>query len=133
MYSSSDTAIISVGALLVGHAPNVIPASAEVDYRWRYPVTINDAAATTFAEDVARAFVGESGLIPSLPAGLPSDDFGLMLKQVPGSYFVVGNGTGTAQGEGGCMVHNAGYDFNDRILPSTASFFVTLAQAYLKR
>ena len=108
-------------------------ARAEVDYRWRYPVTINDLAATTFAENVARMFVGESGLIPSLPAALPSDDFGLMLKQVPGSYFVVGNGTGTALGEGGCMVHNAGYDFNDRILPSTASFFVTLAQAYLKR
>ena len=108
-------------------------ARAEVDYRWRYPVTINDIGATTFAANVARTFVGESGLIPSLPAGLPSDDFGLMLKQVPGSYFVVGNGTGTALGEGGCMVHNAGYDFNDRILPSTASFFVTLAQAYLKR
>ena len=108
-------------------------ARAEVDYRWRYPVTINDIGATTFAANVARTFVGESGLIPSLPAGLPSDDFGLMLKQVPGSYFVVGNGTGAALGEGGCMVHNAGYDFNDRILPSTASFFVTLAQAYLKR
>ena len=106
-------------------------ARAEVDYQWRYPTTVNDAAATEFASQVARDFVGVAGLIPNLPPGLPSDDFGLMLQRVPGSYFVVGNGTGTAPGEGGCAAHNAGYDFNDRILPSTASFFVTLAQHYL--
>ncbi len=31
----------------------------------------------------------------------------------------------------GCMVHNTDCDFNDEILPTTASFWVTLAQAYL--
>ena len=59
-------------------------ARAEVDYRWRYPVTINDREATAYAAELARGFVGEAGLIPDLPPGLPSDDFGLMLKQVPG-------------------------------------------------
>jgi hippurate hydrolase len=30
------------------------------------------------------------------------------------------------------MVHNTGYDFNDEILPSTASYWVALAQKYLR-
>ncbi len=54
-----------------------------------------------------------------------------MLARVPGSYFIVGNGVGLGVGEGGCMVHNTGYDFNDRILGSTASFFVHLARRWL--
>jgi hippurate hydrolase len=30
------------------------------------------------------------------------------------------------------MVHNAGYDFNDRVLSTGASYWVRLAEAYLK-
>jgi hippurate hydrolase len=161
----NELAIVTVGAFRAGDAPNVIPASAElrltirsrseavreqlrdritavaqaqcavhgaraeVDYHWRYPVTINDAAMTAFAEGLAREMLGDALVIPDLPPGLPSDDFGLMLQRVPGCYFVVGNGR---DGEpGGCPQHNAGYDFNDAILPAAASYFVRLAQRYL--
>ena len=106
-------------------------ATAEVDYRWRYPVTINDEAATAWLRDVAREFMGDDALIPDWPPGTASDDMGLMLQRVPGCYFNVGNGTDESPGEGGCPVHNAGYDFNDRILPSTASLYVRIAQKYL--
>jgi hippurate hydrolase len=106
-------------------------ATAEVDYRWRYPVTINDDEATSYLRGVARELVGEAGLIPDWPPGTASDDMGLLLQRVPGCYFNVGNGTDESPGEGGCPVHNAGYDFNDRILPSTASLYVRLVQRYL--
>jgi len=106
-------------------------ATAQVDYRWRYPVTVNDEGVTAWLRDVARDFIGEGGLIPDWPAGTASDDMGLLLQRVPGCYFNVGNGTDEAPGEGGCPVHNAGYDFNDRILPGTASLFVHVAQRYL--
>jgi hippurate hydrolase len=106
-------------------------ATAEVNYQWRYPVTVNDAAATAYLREVARELVGEAGLIPDWPAGTASDDMGLLLQRVPGCYFNVGNGTDESPGEGGCPVHNAGYDFNDRILPSTASLYVRLVQRYL--
>ena len=33
---------------------------------------------------------------------------------MPGAYIQIGNG----DGEGGCEVHNPGYDFNDAALPS---------------
>ena len=161
----NDMAVVTVGAIHAGDAPNVIPetcelrvtirarcpqvrqqlreritamahaqaavhrATAEVDYKWRYPPVINDVAATDFAVNVARDFLGEQWLIPNLQPLQASDDFAIMLNAVPGNYFIVGNGVG----EGGCMVHNAGYDFNDNLLPVTASYWVQLAQAYLCR
>ncbi|MBL8326801.1 MAG: amidohydrolase [Rubrivivax sp.] len=106
-------------------------ATAEVDYRWRYPVTVNDEGAAAFVREAARELMGDAALIPDWPPGTASDDLGLMLQRVPGCYFNVGNGTDEAPGQGGCPVHNAGYDFNDRILPSTASLFVRLVQRYL--
>jgi hippurate hydrolase len=163
----NEFAVVTVGALHAGDAPNVIPASAElrlsvrarspatrallreritaiataqaavhgataaVDYRWRYPPTINDAAATAFARGVAHEWLGDKGLIPDLPPLYASDDFSFMLEQVPGCYFVVGNGDLTGQPENACTAHNPGYDFNDQILPLTASFFVKLAQKFL--
>ena len=105
-------------------------ASAEVNYRMGYPVTINDEESTAFAREVARELAGDAALVPNWPPGTASEDIGLMLQRVPGCYFNVGNG---AEGEPGasCQVHNARYDFNDRILPSTASLFVRLVQRYL--
>ena len=159
----NDMAVVTVGAIHAGDAPNVIPetcelrvtirarclevrallreritamahaqaavhrATAEVDYKWRYPPVMNDVAATDFAVGVARDFLGEQWLIPDLQPLQASDDFAIMLGEVPGNYFIVGNG----MGEGGCMVHNPGYDFNDGLLPVTASYWVKLAEAYL--
>ena len=41
----------------------------------------------------------------------------------------IGNGEGE---RGGCSVHNPGYDFNDDILAVAASYWVKLAEAYLR-
>ena len=57
-----------------------------------------------------------------------SEDFAFMLDAVPGCYLWIGNGEGA---EGGCMVHNPGYDFNDAALGTGASYWVKLAEAYL--
>ena len=57
-----------------------------------------------------------------------SEDFAFLLEQVPGSYVFIGNGDGDS---GGCMVHNPGYDFNDRVLPTGASYWVRVAETYL--
>jgi hippurate hydrolase len=163
----NDMAVVTVGAIHAGQAPNVIPATAElrlsvrarrpevrellrrritemaqaqaavhgataqVDYQWKSPPCINDADVTAFAQKVALQSMGAGALIPDMAPLQASDDFAFMLNAVPGSYFIVGNGNGKP-GEGpGCMVHNTGYDFNDEILPTTASFLVTLVQNYL--
>ena len=164
----NDMAVVTVGAMSAGKAPNVIPTSAElklsirarraevraflrdriiamaqaqaavhgasatVDYQWKMPPCVNDVAATAFARQVALETMGEKALIPDMAPLQASDDFAFMLNAVPGSYFIVGNGDGKPGSGPGCMVHNTGYDFNDEILPSTASYWVSLAQAYLR-
>ena len=107
----------------------VYGASVAIDYQRRYPVLVNDDAATAFARQVALDWVGEAGLIPDLQPLTGSEDFAFFLEHCKGSYLLLGNGLGT---EGGCMVHNPGYDFNDRILGTGASYWVKLAEAFLK-
>jgi len=164
----NDMAVVTVGAMSAGKAPNVIPTSAElklsirarkpevraflrdriiamaqgqaavhgatatVDYQWKMPPCVNDEAATAFAQQVALASMGDKALIPGMAPLQASDDFAFMLNAVPGSYFIVGNGDGKPGSGPGCMVHNTGYDFNDEILPSTASYWVALVQAFLR-
>jgi len=38
---------------------------------------------------------------------------------------------GNGPGEGGCLLHNPHYDFNDEALPIGASFFARLAERFL--
>ena len=110
----------------------VYGASAEVHYDRRYPVLVNDAEATDFARQVALDWVGEAGVIPNLAPLTGSEDFAFFLEKCKGSYLLLGNGTGQGIGEGGCMVHNPNYDFNDRVLGTGASYWVRLAEAFLK-
>jgi len=58
---------------------------------------------------------------------MASEDFSFMLNACPGAYIQIGNG----EGEGGCEVHNPGYDFNDAILPLGASLFARLVERKL--
>ena len=60
--------------------------------------------------------------------GMGSEDVAYMLQEKPGSYIWIGNG----DGEGSCMIHNPGYDFNDEILPIGATYWVKMAEEILK-
>ena len=104
-------------------------ATVEIDYERGYPMVINDPAQTAFARQVAVDWLGEDGLIHDAQPVTGSEDFAFFLEKVPGCYFLIGNGTGS---DGGCMVHNPGYDFNDACLSTGASFWVRLAEAYLR-
>ncbi len=50
-----------------------------------------------------------------------SEDFGHYLKQCPGAMFYIGNGPDHPP------LHTAGYDFNDRIIPTAVRLFAALA------
>ena len=107
----------------------VFGATAEVNYMRRYPVLNNHAKETAFCQQVVRDWLGDDGLIANAEPVTASEDFAFFLEKVPGCYINIGNGVGSV---GGCMVHNAGYDFNDRVLSTGASYWVKLAEAYLK-
>ena len=83
------------------------------------------------ARQVALDWLGAEGLIQDLPPQAGGEDFAFMLEEKPGCYLIMGNGEGEHAGAHGCMVHNAGYDFNDACLPVGASYWVKLTEAYL--
>ena len=103
---------------------------AEVDWRDGYAVLVNDADQTELAARVATELFGPGRVTRNGAALTASEDFAFMLEKVPGCFINIGNGVGS---EGGCMVHNAGYDFNDRVLSTGASYWVKLAESYLRR
>lgn len=104
-------------------------ASCDVRFGTAYPPLVNTPAAAALAADVAASIVGAQHVTVDAPRILASEDFSYMLEQKPGCYVMIGNGTGP----GGCMVHNPGYDFNDAALPLGGTFWVRLAETYLRR
>ncbi|HLY43946.1 MAG TPA: M20 aminoacylase family protein [Stellaceae bacterium] len=102
-------------------------ASAELSYRRGYPPTINHAAEADFAAAVAAEICGEERVERNVAPSLGGEDFSYMLLARPGAMVWLGNGPG----EGGCLLHNARYDFNDSALPVGVSFFVRLAERFL--
>jgi len=102
---------------------------ARIDWRPGYAVLVNTPAETAFARQVALDLVGADCVTLQGPPLTGSEDFAFMLERVPGSYLLIGNGTG--QGEGGCMVHNPGYDFNDANIGVGSAYWVLLAERFL--
>ena len=104
-------------------------ASAEAQYRRNYPPTINHAAETEFAAEVAAEICGPERVVRDLAPSMGGEDFSFMLNVRPGAMLWIGNGPG----EDGCFLHNARYDFNDGVLPIGASFFARLAERFLEK
>ena len=102
--------------------------SADVNYMRRYPVLVNHPRETAFCAQVVRDWLGPEGLLEAEPVSA-SEDFAFFLERIPGCYVFIGNGEGE---EGGCMVHNPGYDFNDRCLSTGATYWVKLVESCLK-
>ena len=104
-------------------------AQITVRYERHYPPTINTPTEAAFAAEVMRDIVGAENVHTDLPPTMGAEDFAFMLQAKPGAYVWIGNGPG----EGGCMLHNPGYDFNDAILPLGATYWARLAETFLRR
>jgi hippurate hydrolase len=100
---------------------------AEVHYAQGivYPPCINNALAAKAVRDTALD-LGQNPLSIDLAGPLMfSEDFAFMLEEVPGAYFVIGNGASK-------NLHDSGYDFNDELLVRGTQFWVSLVQRILK-
>jgi hippurate hydrolase len=105
--------------------------TARIDWKSGYAVLVNTPAETAFAREVATELVGAKRVTLQGPPLTGSEDFAFMLERVPGSYLLIGNGIGQDKGEGGCMVHNPGYDFNDHNIGVGSAYWVLLAERFL--
>ncbi len=108
----------------------------DIDYQRGYPVLMNDPEATQLAVDTARELFGDDRVeAPTAPL-TGSEDCAYFLEQVPGCYFLVGNGdNGHESGArlGPCSLHNPHYDFNDDCMEAAATFLVSLISRYFSR
>lgn len=102
---------------------------ATLDYDRRYPPTINTEREAEIAGDVLEAAFGAGRVNRKADPLMAAEDFAFMLQEKPGCYVWLGNGIGS---EGGCMVHNPGYDFNDAAIPFGASYWVHLTEHLLR-
>jgi amidohydrolase len=99
----------------------------EMMYQRRYPPTINETEATKAAARAAADVSGVEKIITDPTPSMGSEDFAFMLNEKPGCYVWIGNGPV----EGGCMLHNPNYDFNDDILAIGASYWARLVELEL--
>ena len=104
-------------------------ATGSVEFVADYPAVINRADAIALSAEVASEIVGDANVDADSEPVLGSEDFAFMLEEIPGCYIFIGNGAG----EGNCMIHNPGYDFNDDAAVLGATYWVRLAQAFLSR
>ncbi|GAA4004617.1 M20 aminoacylase family protein [Comamonas faecalis] len=100
-----------------------------------YPPTINTAAEAAFAAQVMADIVGAERTLAQEPT-MGAEDFAYMLQAKPGAYVFIANGDGAhrAGGHGGgpCTLHNASYDFNDELIALGGTYWVELAQRWLR-
>ncbi|MFN7573111.1 MAG: M20 aminoacylase family protein [Betaproteobacteria bacterium] len=112
-------------------------ATATVNFDRYYPPTVNHAAESAFAADVAAELVGEANVVRAVEPTMGSEDFSFMLRARPGCYLWIGNGDGShraaGHGLGPCQLHNPSFDFNDDLLPLGATYWVRLVEKFLAR
>jgi hippurate hydrolase len=100
-----------------------------VDYVRYYPATINSAAEAQMALRAAAAVGLQVGEAPR-PA-FTSEDFAFMLRERPGAYLWLGQGSRSVGDEDYRPLHHPCYDFNDRLLPHGLKWFVEVAEQAL--
>ncbi len=95
-----------------------------IDFAIRHgnTVTCNSQAEADLAADACAG----AGLTVrrDLPPAMTGEDFCWYLQERPGAFVWIGNGHGPA-------LHNAGYDYNDAILPIAATYLASVAKRAL--
>jgi hippurate hydrolase len=104
-----------------------------VDYysQRRDPPLVNHAEQTGLAMQAAARLVGGENVDGNTPPRTGAEDFAFMLEKKPGAYIMIGNGGGEQPGGDCAYVHTPTYDFNDKILPLGAAYWVSLVELEL--
>ena len=98
-----------------------------------YPATVNTPKHAKLCAIAAEKVAGSENVLRNEKPSMGSEDFSFLLNASEGAYIWIGNGLVPEDGpEGGCMLHNTQYDFNDEILPLGSSYWVALVKGILK-
>lgn len=105
-------AIVAATALAHG-------ATAEIDWRAGYPVTVNDPAKARLAVLAAEEVSGPGTVNGDYPRIMGSEDFSYMLEKRPGAIIWIGNGASAE-------LHHPAYDFNDDAIEPGIAYWISL-------
>ena len=108
-------------------------ANVEFSSEPNYPATVNTPKHAKLCANAADLVVGGDNVLRNEMPSMGSEDFSFLLNALEGAYIWIGNGLVPEDSpEGGCMLHNTRYDFNDEILPIGSSYWVELVRSILK-
>lgn len=104
----------------------------EAHYEYNYDPTVNTPAEAAICAQVAKDLVGNDNVDDNVEPCMGAEDFGAMLQQVPGCYLWLGqaepNNPNSPHNKG---LHNAGYDFNDEVIPLGIEYWVRVVETML--
>lgn len=114
---------------IVSHVAEAHGCAGSLRYDKLFPPTVNAPEEAVLCGEVLRSLVGADNVNTDPQPLMGSEDFSFMLEAKPGCYILAGNG----DDDGGCTVHSPYYDFNDRMIPFGAAYWVRLVATALGR
>jgi amidohydrolase len=93
----------------------------EADIRDIFSVLHNSERQAAAAAEIATELFGAENVDPAAEPKMGSEDFADMLHAVPGAYLWLGQTPGAA-------LHNAGYNFDDEVIPLGASLLARIVE-----
>ncbi len=105
--------------------------TAGADYLMEYPVTVNDAAETAFAQTTVNDVFGPQRSQPAENPATGAEDFSFVLQEVPGAFVLLGACPPERDPETAPSNHSAQAIFDDRVLPDGAALLAELAMRRL--
>ena len=95
-------------------------AGIALTYEHGYPVTVNHAAQTELATEIAKEVAGDNN-VHDTPPLMGAEDFSYMLEARPGAFIFCGNGDSAG-------LHHPAYNFNDDAILYGTSFWIKLVE-----
>jgi amidohydrolase len=93
----------------------------DLQYRRKYPVTVNHPAQTETATRIAKEIAGD-GNVHEMPPMMGAEDFSYMLEARPGAFIFCGNGNSAG-------LHHPAYNFDDEAIVFGTSYWVKLVES----
>jgi hippurate hydrolase len=101
--------------------------TCDVRFEILFPPTVNHAGEAGIAAAALSEILGTGAVIRDMAPVTGSEDFAYMLERLPGAYVLLG----TNIADDTPMLHSPDYDFEDRLLPIGASFFLKMVELKL--
>jgi hippurate hydrolase len=105
---------------VVAGVAQITGAKIDLTYERGYPVTVNHAAQTDVAIEVAKEIAGDANVLEAPPM-MGAEDFSYMLEARPGAFIFCGNGDSAG-------LHHPAYNFNDEAIVFGTSYWIKLVE-----